>query len=66
MRYHCCSHCGMFTAMRKDRCLYCGSDLRPPVEESIGGQILTSLRVLWARVPGVRDRSKLEGDLRAR
>jgi hypothetical protein len=56
----------MFTAMRKDRCLYCGSDLKNPEDESIGGQILSSLRELWARVPRTKARQKLQSGLRAR
>ncbi|MBW1720638.1 MAG: hypothetical protein JRH13_00380 [Deltaproteobacteria bacterium] len=29
LRYHYCDQCGMFTAKEKERCLYCGADLRP-------------------------------------
>ena len=51
----------MFTVMEKDRCLYCGAHMKKNEDDSIGTQILTSLRSLWAKTQAPRARQKMHG-----
>ncbi len=59
MDYPRCALCGTYTVNEKERCFYCGTDLKEPRINSLGGQTISSLRSLWinAQWPKLRKRS---------
>lgn len=62
LKYHFCTHCGMFTAKEKEKCLYCGVDLRGMNRHFYSGYALPSLRTLLRGGPMQKLKRKTEGD----
>lgn len=62
LKYHYCTHCGMFTAKEKGKCLYCGTDLVDMNRHADFRHAMSSLRTLLNGGALKKLKTKTEGD----
>lgn len=54
MEYPCCPQCGVYAVNEKDKCFYCGAELKGTRFSSWGGQTLSTLKSLWTNGPWLK------------